>query len=179
VVPVPAPVPCRVTTRGPHQPCTPCLRNLTTCACEIARVGYDTICNDPPPRGQAHLRLVALYDHKNFPIDQHMSFLCTLSSLMCTREGLPSRSPIAPSQARLSLVFLVMLCDQSGPTPAIHTMPAQVRPHAPVKPRESALIPFVTTCLPEASPAYAWQLSNEDHAWFEDWWMSLPTVMSD
>jgi hypothetical protein len=27
---------------------------------------------------------------------------------MCTREGLPGRSPIAPSQARLTLEFLVM-----------------------------------------------------------------------
>jgi hypothetical protein len=27
-----------------------------------------------------------------------------------------------------------MLCDHSGPTPAMHTMPAQLRPHAPVKP---------------------------------------------
>jgi hypothetical protein len=37
-----------------------------------------------------------------------------------------------------------MLCDHSGPTPAMHTMPAQLRPHAPMKPRESALIPAVT-----------------------------------
>jgi hypothetical protein len=27
---------------------------------------------------------------------------------MCTREGLPGQSPIAPSQARLTLEFLVM-----------------------------------------------------------------------
>jgi hypothetical protein len=37
-----------------------------------------------------------------------MSFLRTLSSLMRTREGLPGRSLIAPSQARLTLKFLVM-----------------------------------------------------------------------
>jgi hypothetical protein len=42
-----------------------------------------------------------------------------------------------------------MLCDNSWPTPAMHTMPAKLRPHAPVKPRESALIPFVMTSLPE------------------------------
>jgi ferredoxin-like protein FixX len=53
-----------------------------------------------------------------------------------------------------------MLCDHSGPTPAMHTMLAQLRPHAPVKSRESALIPIVTTRLPEAGPAYAWQLSR-------------------
>jgi hypothetical protein len=53
-----------------------------------------------------------------------------------------------------------MLCDHSGPTPAMHTMPTQLRPHAPVKPRESALIPIVTTRLPEAGPAHAWQLSS-------------------
>jgi hypothetical protein len=51
-----------------------------------------------------------------------------------------------------------MLCDQSGPKPAMHTMPAQLQPHSPMKPRESALIPFVTIHLPEAGPAYAWQL---------------------
>jgi hypothetical protein len=53
-----------------------------------------------------------------------------------------------------------MLCDHSRPTPAMHTMPAQLRPHAPVKPRESALIPIVTTRPPEAGPAYTWQLSR-------------------
>jgi hypothetical protein len=53
-----------------------------------------------------------------------------------------------------------MLCDHSGPTPAMQTMPAQLRPHAPVKPRESALIPIVTTRLPEVGPAYTWQLSR-------------------
>jgi hypothetical protein len=37
-----------------------------------------------------------------------MSFLRTLFSLIHTREGLPGRSPIAPSQARLTLEFLVM-----------------------------------------------------------------------
>jgi hypothetical protein len=37
-----------------------------------------------------------------------MSFLRTLSSLMRTREGLPGRSPIAPSQARLTLE---LFCD--------------------------------------------------------------------
>jgi hypothetical protein len=41
------------------------------------------------------------------PIDQHESFVCTLSSLMCTREdfsvGHPSQ--IAPSQARLTWRF--------------------------------------------------------------------------
>jgi hypothetical protein len=45
-----------------------------------------------------------------------------------------------------------MLCDHSRPTPAMHTMPTQLRPHAPVKPRKSALIPIVTTRLPEAGP---------------------------
>jgi hypothetical protein len=139
---------------------------------------------------------------------------------MRTREGLPGRSPIAPSQTRLTLEFLemgfrkrsfnllvwvslsillslgpechihplrrstsssinpkpgtsalghvrgssantcAMLCDHSGPTPTMHTMPAQLRPHASVKPRESALIPIVTTHLPEARPAYTWQLSR-------------------
>jgi hypothetical protein len=53
-------------------------------------------CNDPPPRGRARLHLAALEDPKNIPTDQHMSFLCTLSSLMRTREGFPGRSPIAP-----------------------------------------------------------------------------------
>jgi hypothetical protein len=53
-----------------------------------------------------------------------------------------------------------MLCDHSGPTPAMHTMPVQLRPHAPVKPRESALIPIVMTRLPEAGPTYTWQLSR-------------------
>jgi hypothetical protein len=53
-----------------------------------------------------------------------------------------------------------MLCDHSGPTPAMHTMPAQLRPHEPVKPRELALMPIVTTRLPEAGPAYTWQLSR-------------------
>jgi ferredoxin-like protein FixX len=53
-----------------------------------------------------------------------------------------------------------MLCDHSGPTPTMHTMLAQLRSHAPVKPRESALIPFVTTRLPEVGPAYVWQLSR-------------------
>jgi hypothetical protein len=37
-----------------------------------------------------------------------MSFLRALSSLMRTREGLSGRSPIAPSQARLTLKFFVM-----------------------------------------------------------------------
>jgi hypothetical protein len=149
-----------------------------------------------------------------------MSFLRTLTSLMRTQEGLPDRSPIAPSQARLTLEFFemgfrkrscnlfvwvslsillslgpgchihplrrstsssinpkpgtsslghvrgssasacAMLCDHSEPTPAMHTMSAPLRPHAPVKTRESALIPFVTTRLPEVGPAYAWQLSR-------------------
>jgi hypothetical protein len=35
-----------------------------------------------------------------------MSFLRTLSSLVRPREELPGRSPIAPSQARLTLEFL-------------------------------------------------------------------------
>jgi hypothetical protein len=39
-------------------------------------------------------------------------------------------------------------------------MPTQLRPHAPVKPRESALIPIVLTRLPEAGPAYTWQLAR-------------------
>ena len=43
VYPVPAHVPCCVTTLGPLQPCTPCLRNYDTCACETTRVGSDTI----------------------------------------------------------------------------------------------------------------------------------------
>jgi hypothetical protein len=38
-----------------------------------------------------------------------------------------------------------MLCDHSGPTTAMHNMHAQQEPHAPVKPRESAPIPFLTT----------------------------------
>jgi hypothetical protein len=37
-----------------------------------------------------------------------MSFLRTLSSLLRTREGLVGRSPIAPSQARLTLEFFMM-----------------------------------------------------------------------
>jgi hypothetical protein len=41
-------VPCCVTTQGPHQPCTPCLRNCDHTRCETARVNSDTICNDPP-----------------------------------------------------------------------------------------------------------------------------------
>jgi hypothetical protein len=47
-----------------------------------------------------------------------------------------------------------MLCDYSGPTLAMHTVPVQLRPHALVKQRESALIPIVTTRFPEAGPAY-------------------------
>jgi hypothetical protein len=41
------------------------------------------------------------------PIDQHRSFLRTLSSLMCTRENFPIGHPsqIAPSQARLTWRF--------------------------------------------------------------------------
>jgi hypothetical protein len=50
------------------------------------------------------------------------------------------------------------MCDHSGPTPGMHTMPTQLRPHGPMKPRESALIPIATTRLPEVGPAYAWQL---------------------
>jgi hypothetical protein len=53
-----------------------------------------------------------------------------------------------------------MLCDHSGPTPAMHTMPVQLRPHALVKPRESSMIPFVMTRLSEVGPAYTWQLSR-------------------
>jgi hypothetical protein len=37
-----------------------------------------------------------------------MSFLRALPSLKRTQEGLPGRSPIAPSQASLTLEFLVM-----------------------------------------------------------------------
>jgi hypothetical protein len=42
------------------------------------------------------------------PTDQHGSFVCTLSSLMCTRESFPVGHPsqIAPSQARLAWRFL-------------------------------------------------------------------------
>jgi hypothetical protein len=43
VCPVPAHMPCCVTTLGPHQPCAPCLRNCDTRAHETARVGSDTI----------------------------------------------------------------------------------------------------------------------------------------
>jgi hypothetical protein len=41
------------------------------------------------------------------PIDQHESFVRTLSSLMCTRENFPDGHPsqIAPSQARLTWMF--------------------------------------------------------------------------
>jgi hypothetical protein len=117
-----------------------------------------------------------------------MSFLHTLSSLMCTRGGLSGQSPIDPSQARLTLEFFrdgllekklqlvgrsilsillslglgciltplrrstsslinpqpgtfslyhvcvssvsacAMLCDHSGPTSAMRTMPVQLLP---------------------------------------------------
>jgi hypothetical protein len=53
-----------------------------------------------------------------------------------------------------------MLCEHSGLTPAMHSMHAQQRPHMPMKPRESALIPFVKTRHLEVGPAYAWQLSR-------------------
>ena len=41
--PVPAHVPCCVTTPDPHQPCAPCLRNYDRRARETVRVGSDTI----------------------------------------------------------------------------------------------------------------------------------------
>jgi hypothetical protein len=59
-----------------------------------------------------------------------------------------------------SVSACAMPCDHLGPTPAMHTMLAQLRPHAPVKPRESALILIVTTRLPKAGPTYTWQLSR-------------------
>ena len=43
ICPVPAHVPCCVTTPDPHQPCAPCLRNYDTRARETVRVGSDTI----------------------------------------------------------------------------------------------------------------------------------------
>ena len=43
VCPVPAYVPCCVTTLGPPQPCASCLRNYDTRACETTRVSSDTI----------------------------------------------------------------------------------------------------------------------------------------
>ena len=43
VCPMPAHMPCCVTTPDPHQPCALCLRNCDTRARETARVGSDTI----------------------------------------------------------------------------------------------------------------------------------------
>jgi hypothetical protein len=65
-------------------------------------------------------------------------------------------SPINPKPGTSSLGHVrgssasacAMLCDHLGPTPAMHTMPAQLRPHAPVKPRESALIPIERPASP-------------------------------
>jgi hypothetical protein len=45
-----------------------------------------------------------------------------------------------------------MLCDHSGPHQPCTPCLRKLQPHATVKPRESALIPIVTTCLHEAGP---------------------------
>jgi hypothetical protein len=78
------------------------------------------------------------------------------SSSINPKPGMSSLDHVHGSSASAC----VMLCDHSGPTPAMHTMPTQQRSYAPVKPRESALIPFVTTCLPKVGLAYARQLSR-------------------
>jgi hypothetical protein len=73
------------------------------------------------------------------------------SSSINPKPGTSSLGHIRGSSASACAV----LCDHSGPTPAMHTMPVQLRPHAFVKSRESAMVPSVTTRLPEVGLAYA------------------------
>jgi hypothetical protein len=60
VGPVPAHLPCYVTTQAHTSHAHHACATATTRARETARVGSDTnYCNDPPPRGGACLRLTA------------------------------------------------------------------------------------------------------------------------
>jgi hypothetical protein len=68
----------------------------------------NALCNDPPPWGPGTPMLGSSLGPQEYPHRPTHVFLRTLSSLMCTREGLPGRSPIAPCQAHLTMEFFVM-----------------------------------------------------------------------
>jgi hypothetical protein len=77
---------------------------LTGAEAEGSTIPEDVVTTRLPEAGPAYTWQLSRTTRIS-PTDQHMSFLRTLSSLMRTREGLPGRSPIAPSQARLTLEF--------------------------------------------------------------------------
>jgi hypothetical protein len=60
---------------------------------ETVRVGSDTICNTISIPGLAVLPPGNPLESYIFHIDQHETFVCTLSSLMCTREDSPVGHP--------------------------------------------------------------------------------------
>ena len=64
-------------------------------------------CNTPSTPGPTILTPDNSLGSYIVPTDQHESFVCTLSSLMCTRENFPVGHPsqIASSQARLTWRF--------------------------------------------------------------------------
>jgi hypothetical protein len=80
---------------------------LTPHAREIARVGSNTTCNTPSNLKSAVLTPGNSLGSYIVPTDQHECFVCTLFSLMRTREKFPDGhlSQIATSQAHLTWRF--------------------------------------------------------------------------
>lgn len=66
---------------------------------------------------------------------------------------------LATSVCLASASTCAILCDHSGPTTAMYTMPAQPRPHAPVK-LQGQLWYKLWRLAPGAGPAYTYQLSR-------------------
>jgi hypothetical protein len=89
-----------------------CLVQLCSTRLSVKRIAFSlshrsgTVTPRPIP-GPAVLTPGSSLGSYIVPIDQHKSFLRTLSSLMCTREKFPIGHPsqIAPSQARLTWRF--------------------------------------------------------------------------
>jgi hypothetical protein len=92
---------CHVTTRGPHAPYTQTPNPHTSVKPRgLALIPLATQCPIPGPTILTSSSSLGLYI---VPIDQHGSFVYTLSSVMRTRENLPvgHSSQIALSQTRL------------------------------------------------------------------------------
>jgi hypothetical protein len=97
------------------------------------------------------------------PTDQHVSFVRTLSSLMCTRENFPVGHPsqIASSQARLTWRFFRDRLPKKG-APCWHGYSINsIKPWARISPSQG---PGYHNCNTPSNPwtsgTYSWQLSR-------------------
>jgi hypothetical protein len=90
-----------------HMRHAPYTRTPNTHARETTRVDSDTTCNTPSTHRPAVLTPISSLGSYIVLTDQHGSFVCTLSSLMRTRENFPVGHPsqITPNQAYLAWRF--------------------------------------------------------------------------